>query len=130
MAKHRKRQFKERRCLVNHLPPQGCPLIYPGEKTSESNGFDSFLRADTYTYFALAQNQKRTYTNTDEIMEYGDKGILDPNEVSYHNLYINGVLQPAILYELEKGYLHLKSSDLPPQGAPIIIQFVMIMNPL
>ncbi|WP_261132621.1 DUF4183 domain-containing protein [Bacillus sp. Marseille-Q3570] len=111
----------------DYLPPKGCPLIYPRDD-QYSDGYESILKAETYTYFTLAKGQKRVYTNLDELIQYGNCGILDPEKVSYYNLYINGVLQPSNIYMIKKGRLHLLSSDLPPSGAPIIIQFIIIRN--
>ncbi|TQE88079.1 DUF4183 domain-containing protein, partial [Ureibacillus terrenus] len=36
--------------------------------------------------------------------------------------FINGVLQPKENYEVECGMLKLITEDLPPKGAPIILQ--------
>ncbi|ANB61906.1 hypothetical protein GFC30_2096 [Anoxybacillus amylolyticus] len=84
------------------------------------------LQADTYEYNAISDGYKTVYTNDDELKEYGDRGILNPNDVSFINLFINGVLQPKILYEVQEGMLLLKSTDVPPKGTPITLQFVTI----
>lgn len=47
-------------------------------------------------------------------------------KVSYVNLFINGVLQPPVTYEIKEGILQLKTSDVPPEGAPINLQFITI----
>lgn len=83
------------------------------------------LKAAVYQYTTLSDGNKRVYTNQDELKEYGDKGILDPKEVSYYNLYINGVLQPKTNYGIEKGILLLKTKDLPQSGVPILISFII-----
>jgi hypothetical protein len=85
----------------------------------------NILKASTYEFFTLSK-EERVYTNDDEIREFGNQGILDPKTVSYINLFINGILQPHINYIVEPGKLILTSSDLPPAGAPIILQFVII----
>ncbi|WP_229768555.1 DUF4183 domain-containing protein [Tissierella pigra] len=82
------------------------------------------FKADVYQYNALSDGIKKIYTNNDELVEYGDKGILDPNEVSYYSLFINGLLQPRINYEIEKGLLTLKTEDVPLKDSTIIITFV------
>lgn len=82
------------------------------------------LNADVYHYNALSDGIKRIYTNDDELTEYGNRGILDPNEVSYYNLFINGVLQPKVNYEIEKGKLTLKTEDVPLKDSTIIITFI------
>jgi len=82
------------------------------------------LRADISQYNALSNGEKRTFTNEDELMEYGDKGILSPDDVSYYDLFINGVLQPKPNYVITKGLLELKTMDIPPSGVPIMITFI------
>ena len=42
------------------------------------------------------------------------------------NLYVNGVLQPKVNYKVEKGLLTFLTTDLPPQGVPIIIEFITL----
>lgn len=93
----------------------------------EEIGFNptkKLLTAEAYQYNARSDGIKKVYTNDDEIKEYGDQGILDPQQVSYFNLFINGVLQPKVNYELHEGLLVLKTEDAPLQGSPIIITFV------
>lgn len=80
--------------------------------------------ADVYQYNALSDGIKKLYTNEDELRRYGNKGILDPDTVSYFNLFINGVLQPKVNYELQKGLLLLKTEDVPLKDSIIIIIFV------
>ena len=82
------------------------------------------LKSDVYQYNTLSDGIKRIYTNQDELKEYGDRGILAPNEVSYYNLFVNGVLQPKPNYKITKGCLEFTTTDLPPQGQTIIITFI------
>lgn len=82
------------------------------------------LDADIYQYNALSDGIKKTYTNSDELTEYGNRGILDPNDVSYFNLSINGVLQPPVNYTIQKGFLTLTTEDVPLKGSIIVITFV------
>jgi len=84
------------------------------------------LQVETYQYNAISDGVKAIYTNEDELTEYGDRGILDPKKVSFINLFINGVLQPKSLYEVEEGKLILKTKDVPIRGVPIILQFITI----
>ncbi|OKO94130.1 hypothetical protein BRO54_1745 [Geobacillus proteiniphilus] len=86
------------------------------------------LQAETYQYNTISDGVKTVYTDDDELREYGDRGILDPKHVSWINLFINGVLQPEKLYEVEKGKLTLKTAEPPPKGAPIILQFITIKS--
>ncbi|MBB5325675.1 hypothetical protein HNQ34_002776 [Anoxybacillus tepidamans] len=84
------------------------------------------LQVDTYEYNAISDGVKTIYTNEDELKEYGNRGILDPNKVSFINLFINGMLQPKELYEVQEGMLILKSIDVPIKGVPITLQFITI----
>lgn len=80
----------------------------------------------TFQYMTLAGENKRIYTNQDALKQYGSSDILKPETISYMNLFINGVFQPDVLYEVKEDYLHLTSSDLPLKGSPIILLFVVI----
>nr|WP_278044595.1 DUF4183 domain-containing protein [Priestia megaterium] len=77
-------------------------------------------------YFTFSDGQKRLYANNDGIAQYGITEILAPDEVSYINLFINGILQPHINYQIQKGSLALLTEEVPSKGVPIIIQFVLI----
>lgn len=89
---------------------------------------NNVLKATTYQYNALSDGISLVYTNENELKEYGEQGILDPNKVSYINLFINGVLQPPITYEVKKGYLRLNTKDVPQKDTPIILQFITIFQ--
>lgn len=82
-----------------------------------------------YQYFAFSDGQKRVYTDADEIKEYGDRGIPAPDEVSYYNLFINGVLQPKTNYKINKGILELTTCDTPLEGQSVILESVIIKDP-
>lgn len=96
----------------------------PTKELHTSNLKGNLLKADIYQYNTLSDGMKKIYKNEDEITEYGNRGILDPNTVSYFDLFINGVLQPKANYEIEEGLLVLKTKDIPPKGAPIILRFI------
>lgn len=85
------------------------------------------VKVDNYLYFALSDGVKKVYTNNDELKQYGTRGILDPKSVSYINLFINGVLQPINVYEVQTGTLELKTIDTPQKDVPIILQFITIL---
>ena len=106
-------------CL-SPTPPKGCPDLYPGKATPK------ILKAETLQYVTFSDGIKRMYTNKDGSTKYGNVGILDPNSVSYINLFINGMLQPPVLYQVKKGVLTLMSQDVPNKGVPIILQFIKI----
>lgn len=86
---------------------------------------NQLLKAETYQYNTLA-NGLDIYTNADELTMYGNRGILNPQQVSFENLFVNGVIQPKINYIVEEGTLMLKSEDMPIEGAPISIQFISL----
>lgn len=106
-------------------PPRGCSDIFPSK---ENPTRPQILKTDTLQYVAISDGSKRIYTNRDGLTEYGNVEILNPNDVSYINLFINAMLQPPILYHVQEGLLVLKSEDVPKKGVPIILQFVTIFQ--
>lgn len=96
-------------------------------RTCMIHGVDP-IKAEVYQYTAISDGTKRVYTNSDELIKYGDRGILSPDEVSNYNLYVNGVLQPKVNYVMTKGRLEFLTEDLPTQGATIIIIFITFMG--
>ena len=60
------------------------------------------------------------------IEAYGNHGIPDPNDVSFFNLFINGVLQPETNYSVESGLLTLTVSEPPEKDVPIILEYLVI----
>lgn len=103
---------------ITPSPPRGCPDIYPVTP--------KILKADTLQYVTISDGVKRLYTNEDGLTGYENTGILNPNSVSFINLFINAMLQPPSLYQVQEGILVLTSQDVPKQGVPIILQFVII----
>ncbi|HHY83573.1 MAG TPA: DUF4183 domain-containing protein [Clostridiales bacterium] len=93
-------------------------------KSMNTNAEKKLLKADVYHYNAISDGEKMTYTNEDELKEYGSRGILDPNQVSYYNLFINGVLQPKVNYKLQEGQLVLNTESPPIEGSMITLVFV------
>ncbi len=79
-------------------------------------------------YNASSNGEKKVYTNDDELTEYGDHGIPSPSEVSYFNLYINGVLQPKVNYQVRKGVLQLNTTNAPVKGAIVILESIVIRD--
>ncbi|PGY61407.1 DUF4183 domain-containing protein, partial [Bacillus thuringiensis] len=77
-------------------------------------------------YYTFADGEKLIYTDTDGIPQYGTTNILSPSEVSYINLFVNGILQPQPLYEVSTGKLTLLDTQPPSQGSSIILQFIII----
>ena len=90
----------------------------------DKNG--QLIHSDNYQYNAISDGIKKVYTNSDELVIYGNRGILNPNEVSYYNLYINGELEPRTTYSLSECLLTL--SDAPLLGSPISIEFIVLKD--
>ncbi len=86
------------------------------------------LKAETCQYNALSDGIKRIYTDADELKKYGDKGILSPDDVSYYNLFVNGVLQPKTNYAVSRGCLKFLTEDIPKKDQIITIQFILLRN--
>lgn len=103
-------------------------LYFANELKMEIRYEESFVEAEVYQYNAISYGIKKVYTNEDELTKYGDRGILDPQGVSYYTLYINGVVQPHINYDIKKGSLTLKTTDAPIENAPIAICFVTLKD--
>ena len=106
------------------VPIKNTPVTILFVTFKNKNG--DVLPAEVYHYNTISDGVKKKFTNEDEIKLYGNKGILDPSQVSLTNLYINGVLQPAVNYKAEKGLLTLLTSDIPKKGTPITLEFITI----
>ncbi|MFA7410657.1 MAG: DUF4183 domain-containing protein [Tissierellaceae bacterium] len=104
-------------------PLDGVPITL--ESVRVLDGDNRLLKARTYQYNAYAHGEK-IYGDLDEIGMYGNEGILDPAEVSFYLLFVNGLLQPRVNYEIGRGILVLKSSDIPLEASPLSIQFVSL----
>lgn len=103
------------------------PTFNPSITINMSPGYTpSPIGVETVQYITLAEEGKKVYTNKDALKQYGSSDILDPDNVSTVNLFVNGVLQPPSIYNVKEGVLHLESSDLPPKDAPIILLFVTV----
>ncbi|WP_088058483.1 DUF4183 domain-containing protein, partial [Bacillus wiedmannii] len=77
-------------------------------------------------FYTFSDGEKLIYTDSDGIAQYGTTHILPPDEVSYINLFINGILQPQPLYQVSNGQLILLDNQPPTQGSSIILQFIII----
>ncbi|KRF09732.1 hypothetical protein ASG89_16090 [Paenibacillus sp. Soil766] len=87
---------------------------------------DSHPEAQTYFYYAISDGDKRCYTEEDRTKGYGAQSIPDPKVVTYSQVFVNGVLQPSTLYQIDKGTITLISRDVPEKGVPIIVQSIRI----
>lgn len=88
----------------------------------------ALIKAEVYQYNALSDGEKKFYTNADEITEYGSRGILAPEQVSYYHLFVNGVLQSKTAYAVSKGHLNLFSAEPPAKGESVILTFVTLLD--
>lgn len=86
------------------------------------------LKTQTAFFHTISNGKRRVYTNKDAIKGYRGSYILNPCSVSLINLFVNGVLQPQIIYKIKTGKLRFLSNDLPIAGTPIIIQFIKIFG--
>ncbi|PFF10269.1 BclA protein, partial [Bacillus cereus] len=77
-------------------------------------------------FYTFSDGEKLIYTDSDGLAQYGTTHILSPDEVSYINLFINGILQPQPLYQVSTGQLALLDNQPPSQGSSIILQFIII----
>ncbi|PEC25107.1 DUF4183 domain-containing protein, partial [Bacillus thuringiensis] len=84
------------------------------------------IQTTNVLYFTFSDGQKLVYTNADGLPQYGTTQILSPSDVSYINLFINGILQPLSSYQVVTGQLTLLAPEAPVQGASIILQFITI----
>ncbi|MED3037841.1 hypothetical protein CBR56_29450 [Bacillus thuringiensis] len=85
-----------------------------------------FYRVSHVMYHTIVKEKKYRYTNKDALTEYNRSTILSPNEVSYFNLFVNGVIQPFTTYTVRKGELLFLTEDLPIIHTPITLQFITI----
>ncbi|CUB56718.1 DUF4183 domain-containing protein [Bacillus cereus] len=88
--------------------------------------FSPYKSVQNTMYHTLAKQDQFVYTNADGLTEYKSSNILAPSEVSYFNLFINGVIQPLSTYTVEPGKLILLSEEPPSLHAPITLQFISI----
>lgn len=80
----------------------------------------------TTEFYTISDGRKKTYTIEDCMENAGEQNIKDVSEVSLINLFINGVLQPKVNYEVRMGKIILKTVDAPAKGSPIILQMITV----
>ena len=83
-------------------------------------------KVEVCEYYTISDGFCRIYKEEDGIIELGKQVILDPCQVSFMNLFINGVLQPKESYDVQGGVIILKTVDVPPKGAPVILQMFKV----
>ncbi|MED3038485.1 hypothetical protein CBR56_29075 [Bacillus thuringiensis] len=96
-------------------PKRPLDIIYP-----------SFYRISNFMYHTIAKKKKYKYTNEDALTQHNSSTILSPHEVSYFNLFVNGVIQPLNTYTVNKGELIFLTENLPIIHTPITLQFIII----
>jgi len=104
-------QFPRPLIITNIHSKQQDVVIYPRNVVS-------------HEFFATSDGLKRIFTEEDGLVQYGTQKVLNPLNISYMNLFINGVLQPKMNYEVEEGKFTLLTEDIPPEGTPIILQMI------
>ncbi|RAS75341.1 DUF4183 domain-containing protein [Priestia endophytica] len=100
--------------------------VYQGPQGPPGPPISGPIQTTSLLYFTFSDGQNLVYTNSDGFGEYGITEILSPNEVSYINLFINGILQPQSNYQVENGKLTLLVDEAPSEGVPITLQFIII----
>lgn len=103
-------------------------LSFPKIKQGSKQRFSSPQKVDTYEFYALSDGLKRIYTAADALPGHGVRRILSPDEVSYMNLFINGMLQPRQSYQVSKEKLVIRTEDIPAKGTPIILQMIIVRS--
>ncbi|MCQ6281063.1 DUF4183 domain-containing protein [Bacillus sp. EB600] len=116
---------------IKHFPPQGPrgprgPQGATGPQGPPGPSIPGPIPTTNLLYFTFSDGQKLIYTNADGLAEFGTTQILSPNEVSYINLFINGILQPQTVYLVQEGSLTLLTPTAPEAGVPITLQFILI----
>lgn len=110
---------------VKQFPPQG-PRGPRGPQGPQGPPIPGPIPTTNLLYFTFSDGQKLIYTNADGVAEFGTTQILSPSEVSYINLFINGILQPQTAYLVQAGVLTLLTPTAPEAGVPITLQFILI----
>jgi hypothetical protein len=105
------------------VPIKGAPVVLEALIMKDSCG--CLLTAQTYQYIARSDGE-RIYTNRDEWTLYGNRGIENPQCSSFQDLYVNGMIQPPVNYQVREGCLALKTLDTPGKDVPISLQFASV----
>ncbi|MGN7117633.1 DUF4183 domain-containing protein [Lysinibacillus odysseyi] len=103
------------------------PLLLPFPKLpSESLYIKGPRKVSILEFYTVSDGRKKVYTIDDCLEHTGDRIIRSTSDVSFMNLFINGVLQPKVNYRIEEGKIILNTLDAPLQGSPIILQMITI----
>lgn len=112
--------------LTTDIPAKNEPIILTFVTFGQNHGKPVYVTDNKYV--TVSDGIKTAFTNSDRLIEYGDSGIPSPDQVSYFNLYINGTLQPKTNYTVTEGHLELTTTDVPPVGATIILESLVIKD--
>ncbi|WP_144510781.1 DUF4183 domain-containing protein [Bacillus sp. FJAT-22090] len=93
---------------------------------STKTRFVSPKQINSYEFFVLSDGIKRVYTDSDALSQYGSQKIWHPSRIAYMSLFINGILQPNMNYEVTEGRITLQTEDIPTKGCPIILQMIKL----
>ncbi len=86
------------------------------------------VKAQVTQFCAVSDGKSRVYTGADALPEYGGQGLVCSDEVTIHNLFINGMVQPYNNYRLSKDALELLTNDVPNQGEPIVVSYIKLLD--
>lgn len=112
---------------LESVNPLTRPLLYPfPELSSETFSITSPKKVCIKEFYTLSDGMKKVYTAEDCIEHAGDQIIQNISDVSFTNLFINGVLQPKVNYKVENGKIILTTLDAPLKGSPIILQMITL----
>jgi len=112
--------------------PSKSTVYFPREvigsltETSEETRFVRPTQIISHEFFVLSDGKKKVYTEDDALSEYGVQQIWNPSHIAYMNLFINGILQPKLNYEVTEGKIILRTEDVPAEGCPIILQMIKV----
>lgn len=94
--------------------------------TKEETRFVHSKKIVSHEFFVISDGEKRVYAEEDALSEYGIQQIWSPLQIAYMNLFINGILQPKLNYEVTAGKIILRTEDVPAEGCPIILQMIKL----
>jgi hypothetical protein len=105
--------------LTQELPQTGEPISILFVTIISEN---TVLKAVSNKYVIISDGDKRHFTNSDIVSATDNNGIPDPNDISFNNLFVNGIIQPQANYIIQKGTLILKTCDIPLKNATVILE--------
>lgn len=118
---------KEKKGVSNHysaIVPR--PILYRPEQKISYYRYKIPQKVQVLEYFMKAKNNQRVYSYSDQVEEYRKVEMPPSEEVSYMNLFINGVLQPLRNYEVKQDNLILNTMDLPLPNTTLILQMIKL----